>query len=193
MSRRASAETRNTILTRCFFQYYAALILCYTLTSTPKSVIMPLKPRNTNNSTTLQTRPAPEATSSTQRNLLTPSPPGDATVSIPSAVQTMDTADLLAALRTEMSGLFRAELQVAMSETLSQIKSEMQGLKTELTASMAATRADVSELNQTVTGMEESLSNCTDEVGSLKSKVENLFTKVIALENRCEDLEGRSR
>lgn len=71
--------------------------------------------------------------------------------------------------------------------------SELQSVRMDLTASLAATKSDVSALSRTVTEMEESLSTYTDDVVVLKSKVESLSTKVIALENKCEDLESRSR
>lgn len=102
-------------------------------------------------------------------------------------------AELLTALREEMMGVFKVELQMVMSETVSQIKSELQNVKTELAASLAATKSDVSELSRTVTGIEESLSTCTDDIVILKTTVENLSAKVVTLENKCEDLEGRSR
>lgn len=60
-------------------------------------------------------------------------------------------------------------------------------------ANLAAMRAEVSELRNNVTEMEEPLSNCTNDVVALKSKVESLSTKVTALETKCEDLEGRPR
>lgn len=60
-------------------------------------------------------------------------------------------------------------------------------------ANLAATKSDVGELRGTVVEMEESPSTCTDDVAYLKSKVESLSSTVMALENKCEDLEGRSR
>lgn len=156
---------------------------------------MSSKTRNTNNSTKTQTRPAPATTSSAQAQ---PDSPPAAGVSI-SNIETASMAsaefkaELLAALRQEMADIFRSELEAAMTQNLSQIKTELQNVKTELAASLAATKADVSKLRGTVTEMEGSLSLYTDDMVALKSKVEKLSAQVITLENRCEDQEGRSR
>lgn len=41
--------------------------------------------------------------------------------------------------------------------------------------------------------MEVSLSACTDDIVTLQSKVGNLSAELVKLENKCEDLEARSR
>ena len=98
-------------------------------------------------------------------------------------------AKLLAALRGEMVGIFRTELQ---TNNLTQIKSELQSVKTELNANMAAIRSEVNVLKMTVNDMEGPLSTCTDDVVSLKSKVDKLSAQLVALDSKCEDLEARS-
>lgn len=159
------------------------------------SAVMPPKPRNTDNQTTSRVRPNAGATSPAQCDPVGPPPhDGDgvdtaSTVTASSMASVDFKAERLVALREEMVGIFKSELQMAMTENLSQIKSELQSVKTELTA----TKSDVGELRGTVIEMEESLSTCTDDVAYLKSKVESLSNKVLALENKCEDLEGRSR
>ena len=102
-------------------------------------------------------------------------------------------AELLATLREEMVGIFKTELKTAMSDNFAQVKSELQGVKTELNANMAAIRSEVDVLKVTVIDMEGSLSSCTDDVVSLKSKVDKLSAQVVTLDSRCEDLEARSR
>lgn len=162
---------------------------------------MPPKPRNTDNQATLKARPTAGTTSPARRDPARPPPhdgDGDGavtanTVTDPSMALADFKAELLIALREEMVGIFKSELQKAMTENLSQIKSELQSVRAELTANLAATKSDVSELRGTVVEMEESLSTCTDDVAYLKSKVESLSSTVKALENKCEDLEGRSR
>lgn len=140
-------------------------------------------------------RPNAGATSPAQCDPVGPPPhDGDgvdtaSTVTASSMASVDFKAERLVALREEMVGIFKSELQMAMTENLSQIKSELQSVKPELTA----TKSDVGELRGTVIEMEESLSTCTDDVAYLKSKVESLSNKVLALENKCEDLEGRSR
>ncbi|KAJ0064824.1 hypothetical protein NL108_015655 [Boleophthalmus pectinirostris] len=101
--------------------------------------------------------------------------------------------ELLASLRNEVVSIFRAELATAMSDNLSKIKSELQDVKTELNGSIAAVKAEVGDLRATVRDMEDSLTTCTDDVVSLQTRVEKLSAQVISLENKCDDLEARSR
>ncbi|CAL9692131.1 unnamed protein product [Knipowitschia caucasica] len=160
---------------------------------------MPRRNKDTDNTTTTCPGPAPVTT---QGEPASPSPPPDrASASASAGASTLSTsmasadfkAELLAALRQEMTGIFKAELQTAMTLNVSEIKAELLSIKTELTANLAAIRTDVSELRGTVAEMESSLSHCTDDVEKLKHTVERLSTQVLALENKCEDLEGRSR
>lgn len=90
-------------------------------------------------------------------------------------------------------GIFKSELETALTNNLTQIKSELHSVKTELSASITAIRSEVDALKVTVADMEGPLSSCTDEVVSLKSNLDRLSTQVLALDSRCEDLESRSR
>lgn len=163
-------------------------------------VNMPQKTKTTNNSATTVTRPAPPATSQPQSVAATPpwsaaakpSSPKDIT-DIPNMTSADFKAELLAALREEMVGIFKTELNTAMTNNLTQIKSELQNVKMELNANMAAVKSEVDVLRGTVNEMEVSLSTYTDDVVSLKSKVDNLSAQLVALDSRCEDLEARSR
>ena len=93
-------------------------------------------------------------------------------------------AELLAALREEMVGIFETELKTAMSDNFAKVKSELQSVKTELNANMATILSEVDVLKVTVIDMEGSLSSCTDDVVSLKSKVDKLSAQVVTLDSR---------
>ncbi|CAL9699716.1 unnamed protein product [Knipowitschia caucasica] len=99
----------------------------------------------------------------------------------------------LDAFREEMKMLFKAELQEAFGMHLVSVKNELLVLKTELFASISTVTQEVSELKATVADMEHSLSTCTDDIVSLRTKVENMSKDLIRLDNKCEDLESRSR
>uniref|UniRef100_A0A8C5DJ07 L1 transposable element RRM domain-containing protein n=1 Tax=Gouania willdenowi TaxID=441366 RepID=A0A8C5DJ07_GOUWI len=156
---------------------------------------MPPKPRNVNSSGGAVSRPAATASSSAPSDPASAPMPPLPDVSGPSLnIATTDfKADLLASLREEMVGVFKTELATAMTDTLAQIKSELQAVTTELSGSISAIRAEVGELKGTVHTMEGSLTVCSDDVTSLQTKVESLSTQVLALESNCEDLEARSR
>lgn len=152
---------------------------------------MPAKPKSASSSSAPPSRPTAHATSPPRSDSSSPAAGGAA------AVPTISPGDfkteLLAALRDEMGGLFKSELHSAMTENLSSIKSELQTVKAELSANIAAINTEVNELRGTVSDMEGSLSACTDDIVSLQSKVDKLSTQLIAVENKCEDLEARSR
>ncbi|CAL9683289.1 unnamed protein product [Knipowitschia caucasica] len=97
----------------------------------------------------------------------------------------------LDAFREEMIMLFKAELQEAFGIHLVSVKNELLVLKSELSASISTVKQEVSEL--TVGDMEHSLLACTDDIVSLRTKVDNMSKDLIRLDNKCEDLESRSR
>lgn len=102
-------------------------------------------------------------------------------------------ADLISSLRGEMSAIFKTELQAALADNLSSMKSELHGVKAELANSIANIQCDVNALKHTVGEVETALTTCSDDVTTLQAKVEHLSAEVVKLENRCEDLEARSR
>lgn len=102
-------------------------------------------------------------------------------------------AELLSSLRVEMAAIFKTELQVALNENLSNIKTELRAVKSELSDSITNIQSDVCALKGTVGEMETSLSSCTDDIVTLQAKVEHLSTELTRLDNKCEDLEARSR
>lgn len=102
-------------------------------------------------------------------------------------------AELLSSLRVEMAAIFKTELQAALTENLSNIKTELRAVKSELSDSITNIQSDVCALKSTVGEMETSLSSCTDDVATLQAKVEHLTKELTRLDNKCEDLEARSR
>lgn len=66
-------------------------------------------------------------------------------------------------------------------------------MKSELSDSIKNIQSDVCALKGTVGEMEISLSSCTDDITALQAKVEHLSSELTRLDNKCEDLEARSR
>uniref|UniRef100_A0AAV2JUE4 Uncharacterized protein n=1 Tax=Knipowitschia caucasica TaxID=637954 RepID=A0AAV2JUE4_KNICA len=102
-------------------------------------------------------------------------------------------ADLLSSLREEIKTMFKTELQMALGENLTAIKSELHAFKTQIASDIAVMKQDFAGLRGTVTDMEQSLSTCTDDIISLRNQMQSMAENVIKLENKCEDLESRSR
>lgn len=151
---------------------------------------MPPKVRTGNTLSAQSQRPAANTTSP-PRSDSSPCPDGAATP--PGVFTPSDRAELLSSLRNEMAAIFKTELQVALNDNLSSIKTELQTLKSELSVSISSIQSDVSALKNTVSEMETSLSTCTDDVATLQAKVELLSADLVRVENKCEDLEARSR
>lgn len=106
---------------------------------------MPAKQKNTNNPVAAPQRPSPPAVSSgggvvtLPRSAPAPLPPEEA-VAAPKTTSASFKAELLATLREEMVGIFKSELKTAMTDNFTQVKSELQSVKAELKADMAAIR-----------------------------------------------------
>uniref|UniRef100_A0A3P9CPF9 L1 transposable element RRM domain-containing protein n=1 Tax=Maylandia zebra TaxID=106582 RepID=A0A3P9CPF9_9CICH len=81
----------------------------------------------------------------------------------------------------------------SFAENLTSIRSDIQQLKTDLSSDITTMRQEFAGLRSTVTGMEQSLSTCTDDIVHLQAKVDAMSKELAKLENKCEDLESRSR
>ena len=101
--------------------------------------------------------------------------------------------ELLASLRKDIADIFKKELQETVGDALATIKLDLQAVKTQLANDKAATDATLATLKGTVGEMEHALSGCTDDIAEMKTTIECLTANVTKLENKCEDLESRSR
>uniref|UniRef100_A0AAV2LT37 Uncharacterized protein n=1 Tax=Knipowitschia caucasica TaxID=637954 RepID=A0AAV2LT37_KNICA len=101
--------------------------------------------------------------------------------------------DILSALREEIKTMFKSELHAALGENLTSIKSELLHFKAEISSNITTMKQEFAGLRGTIVDMEQSLSACTDDITILRSQVENMAKEIVKLENKCEDLESRSR
>lgn len=101
--------------------------------------------------------------------------------------------ELLASLQKDIADIFKKELQDSISEVLSTIKLDLQAVKTQLANDKTATDATISELKGMVGEMEHALSECSDDITEMKTTIKALTENIARLENKCEDLESRSR
>ncbi|CAG6006997.1 unnamed protein product [Menidia menidia] len=69
----------------------------------------------------------------------------------------------------------------------------MLSFKKERSSGLTVVQESFTGLNVTVAGMEKSLSTCTDNIVSLRKTVDSLTKTVAHLEDKCGDLEFRSR
>lgn len=101
--------------------------------------------------------------------------------------------ELLASLRKDIANIFKKELQDTLGDALSTIKFDLQVVKTQLVIDKAANDATMSGLKGTVREMEHALTVCSDDIVEIKNTIKGLTAHVAKLENKCEDLESRTR
>ncbi|CAG6007005.1 unnamed protein product, partial [Menidia menidia] len=152
---------------------------------------MPPKPVKGGNSIQSHLRLGPRGESSTCAE----SSPGPGAAAHAAAISDTSSLkqELLAALREDFTAILKAEFHAVLGESLSSIKSELLSFKKELSSGLTAVQESFTGLNVTVAEMEKSLSTCTDEIVSLRKTVDSLTKTVAQLEDKCDDLESRSR
>uniref|UniRef100_A0A3B5RDH1 L1 transposable element RRM domain-containing protein n=1 Tax=Xiphophorus maculatus TaxID=8083 RepID=A0A3B5RDH1_XIPMA len=152
---------------------------------------MPPKPVKGGNSIQSHLRPAPRGESSAcaESTLVSEAAARAAAISDASSLK----QQLLAALRDDFTAILKAEFHSVLGESLSSIKSELLSFKKELSSGLTVVQESFTGLNVTVAEMEKSLSTCTDDIVGLRKTVDSLTKTVAQLENKCDDLESRSR
>uniref|UniRef100_A0A3B4ZJ67 L1 transposable element RRM domain-containing protein n=1 Tax=Stegastes partitus TaxID=144197 RepID=A0A3B4ZJ67_9TELE len=101
--------------------------------------------------------------------------------------------ELLSSLKVDIAGIIKKELQEVIGDALAPLRLEMQSVKLQIASDNAAIDAKLAKLTATLGDMEEALTGCTDDVTVMKTSVDRLIARVAMLENKCEDLESRSR
>lgn len=96
-------------------------------------------------------------------------------------------------LREDLIGAMKTEVRSVLESELGFFKSEVLALKAGLEDFKNTTSSEIAKLRSTLTGAEQSLSTCSDDVTTLQRDVKRLTEVADALQNKCEDLEGRSR
>lgn len=144
----------------------------------------------TRNTIQTQLKPCPQTTTTASSE---PPFPDESALSqaFPDAVALK--LELLTSLKNDIADIFKKELQETLGDALSTIKFDLQAIKMQLGKDKAETDAILSTLRGTVGEMEHALSGCTDDIALMKTTIKSLTASVTKLENKCEDLESRSR
>lgn len=101
--------------------------------------------------------------------------------------------EVLTSLKSDIATLIRSELKSVLAEEFSDVKSELQAVKLELSTNTAVLRSDLDKMKTTMNDMEHGLSTCSDDVTALQTTVGKLESAVTSLQEKCLDLEGRMR
>ncbi|KAL7886891.1 hypothetical protein AOLI_G00046120 [Acnodon oligacanthus] len=143
---------------------------------TRKTIQTQLRPGSQTTTASSCEPPAPAEATSTHAN------PDTATLKL----------ELLTSLRKDIADIFKKELRDTLRDVLSTIQLDLQAVKTELANDKSANDATMSKLKSTVGEMEHALTECSNDI-TLKTTIKSLTANVAKLENKCEDLESRSR
>lgn len=83
--------------------------------------------------------------------------------------------------------------KIALGDASSTIGLDLQALIIKVATDGAAAEANIMQLKDTMEEMEHSLTSCLDDITTMKATIKTLTTDVVKLEQKCEDLEDRSR
>ena len=95
-------------------------------------------------------------------------------------------------LREDLVGTMKKEVRSVLKSKLGFFKSEVLALKSGLKEFKKRTNSEIAVLRSTLASAEHSLSTCSDNVTTLRRDVRCLTELADTLQNKCEDLEGRS-
>lgn len=102
-------------------------------------------------------------------------------------------AEILSSLRGDISKILRDELKTTLAADFEALRSDIQGLRSEVANNTVAIRDEVDKMRTDVQDLKGGLSSWSDEVTSLQATVDILRTQVTTLKDKCEDMEGRMR
>ena len=102
-------------------------------------------------------------------------------------------SELLLSIKQEIAGVLKEELKRALAEDFDAIKTQMQGIRDDITGYKEATQKEIEEVKATVKNLEGGMSIWSDEVVNLNTSVSGLKKEVADLRNKYDDLEGRMR
>ncbi|CAG5896879.1 unnamed protein product [Menidia menidia] len=143
--------------------------------------------KNTKSRNTIQTQLRP--------GLHTAAPPSGEPPGSTEAEASPDAAalkvELMTSLKEDIAEIIKKQLQETLGDSLSTIQLDLQTVKTQLANNKAATDATLAELKCTVGEVENA--ECSDDIAVMKATISSLTANVAKLENKCEDLESRSR
>ena len=96
-------------------------------------------------------------------------------------------------LQEDLVGAMKKEVRSVLESELGFFKSEVLALKSGLVELKNTTNSELAVLRSTLASTEHCLSTCSDDVTTLQRDVKRLTELADTLQNKCEDLEGRSR
>ena len=101
--------------------------------------------------------------------------------------------ELLAALREDIGEIIKTEIRSVLEKEMAGFREDIHTVRTELQSYQNSVTTELAALKNTTGEMENSLSVYSDDIATLQQEVARLKAQSERLDNKCEDLEARSR
>lgn len=99
----------------------------------------------------------------------------------------------VSSLRTDFVSIMKTEIRAVLESEMALIRADVHAMRTKFEDFKTTMNTELSTLHNTVGEAERGVSACSDDVKALKREVKRLGTLTDSLQDKCENLESRSR
>lgn len=101
--------------------------------------------------------------------------------------------ELLPSLREDIGHIIKSEIRSVLEKEMEGFRADINVVRSELQSYQSSVATELATLKSTTGQMEKCLSLCTDDIVTLQREVARLKAQSESLQDKCEDLESRSR
>uniref|UniRef100_A0A671TXN8 L1 transposable element RRM domain-containing protein n=1 Tax=Sparus aurata TaxID=8175 RepID=A0A671TXN8_SPAAU len=145
------------------------------------------KSTKTRNTTSSSTRPSGPGSSPDQREK--PNPADETMAQTTQAFR----QELLTSLREDIGQIIKSEIRSVLEKEMEGFRADIKVVRSELQSYQNSVATELATIKGTTGDMEKCLSSCTDDIVTLQREVARLKAQSESLQDKCEDLESRSR
>lgn len=102
-------------------------------------------------------------------------------------------AQILTALRDDLTHIIREELQKALTRDFAALKAEVQAARAEIASNAITVRARFDTIEADIQEVKDDTSSWSDAITELQTTMKGLQSEVKVMRDKCEDMEGRMR
>ncbi|KAJ8394404.1 hypothetical protein AAFF_G00046150 [Aldrovandia affinis] len=101
--------------------------------------------------------------------------------------------ELLSSLRDDFVSMMRTEVREVLEREMAVVRRDIRAIRSAFEDFKSTANTELATLRNTMGDAERSLTACSDDIETLKREVKRLGVLADSLQNKCEDLESRSR
>lgn len=101
--------------------------------------------------------------------------------------------EFMSSIQAEFVTMMKSEVRAVLENEMASIKTDVHAIRAGFDEFKATISTEVAAIRSTLGDAERSLTACTDDVETLKHEVKRLGALTDSLQDKCEDLELRSR